>query len=137
VTDHFVSLFLMQLDPRTRSLVYASAGHCPGYVLDRRGEVKTVLHSTGLPAGIDQTSEFAIGPTLTLEPGELVFLYSDGVVEAASPGGPLFGLKRTLDVIRTHQDKRPEEILEILFHTVNQFSQRHPQDDATAVIIKA
>src|SRR5262249_31569807 len=70
VTDHFVSLFLAQLDPRTRSLVYANAGHCPGYVLDCRGEVKGVLASTGGLVGIDQAGEFSAGPTIKLEPGE-------------------------------------------------------------------
>src|SRR6202011_3493847 len=118
VTDHFVTLLLVQLDPRTRTLAYASAGHCPGYVLDHQGQIKAVLASTGGLLGIDSTSEFPTGPSLTLEPGELVFLYTDGIVEAGSSTGKPFGLKRSLDVVRAHRQETPDEILEALFDAV-------------------
>jgi sigma-B regulation protein RsbU (phosphoserine phosphatase) len=137
VTDHFVTLFLLRLDPRTRSLAYASAGHCPGYVLDRQGRTKAVLASTGCPLGIDPAGEFPTGPTTTLEPGELVLLFTDGIVEAASPGGQHFGLGRTLDLVRAHRQERPEAILDALFQAVGDFSGHRLHDDITAVIIKA
>jgi serine phosphatase RsbU (regulator of sigma subunit) len=137
VTDHFVSLFLAQLDPRTRSLVYANAGHCPGYVLDRQGEVKTVLAGTGGLVGIDQASEFSAGPPIKLEAGELVFLYTDGIVEAMSRDGRLFGLERTLNLIRGHRHKTPDAIVDKLFGAVSAFSEGDIQDDLTAVILKA
>jgi serine phosphatase RsbU (regulator of sigma subunit) len=137
VTDHFVTLFLLRLDPRTRSLVYASAGHCPGYVLDRQGRTKAILASTGFPLGIDSANEFRTGPPVTLEPGELVLLFTDGIVEATSQDGEQFGLKRTLQIVRTHQHEPPNAILEPLFHAVGDFSEHPLQDDITAVIIKA
>src|SRR5262249_58003575 len=89
-TDHFVSLFLARLSPLTRTLVYSSAGHLPGYVLDGRGEVKLVLQSTGLPLGVDLTGAFPTGPEVHLEPGDLVFLLSDGIVEARAGNGRPF-----------------------------------------------
>ena len=46
---HFATLLLVRLDPATRSLVYASAGHWPGYIFSPTGEVKVVLHATGMP----------------------------------------------------------------------------------------
>jgi sigma-B regulation protein RsbU (phosphoserine phosphatase) len=137
VTDHFVSLFLAQLDPRTRSLVYANAGHCPGYVLDRQGEIKTALAGTGGLVGIDHASAFSAGPTITLEPGELVLLYTDGIVEARSRDGRMFGLERTLDLVRGHRHKTTEEIVDKLFDAVRAFSEGDIQDDLTAVVIKA
>jgi sigma-B regulation protein RsbU (phosphoserine phosphatase) len=137
VTDHFVTLFLLRLDPRTHSLVYANAGHWPGYVLDRQGRTKAVLASTGCPLGIDPASEFPTGPATTLEPGELVLLLTDGIVEAASPEGEQFGLKRTLGIVRAHHREAPEAILDALFHAVEDFSGHSLQDDLTAVILKA
>jgi sigma-B regulation protein RsbU (phosphoserine phosphatase) len=137
VTDHFVSLFLAQLDPRTRSLVYANAGHWPGYVLDRRGEIRATLAGTGGLVGIDPASAFSAGPTITLEPGELVFLYTDGIVEARSRNGRFFGLERTLDLVRGHRHKAPDEMLDELFDAVRAFSEGDVQDDLTAVVIKA
>src|SRR5947208_13308745 len=77
-TDRFVTLFLAKLDPRTRSLVYAGAGHLPGYVLGRDGEVKARLESTGIPLAVLPDSEYAAVPAPPLEPGELALLLTDG-----------------------------------------------------------
>jgi PAS domain S-box-containing protein len=137
VTGHFVTLFLMRLDPRTRTVVYANAGHWPGYVLDRQGGTKAILASTGGPLGIDPASEFPPGPALTLEPGELVLLFTDGIVEAACPEGKRFGLERTLRTVREYQHEPPDTILDALFQAVGGFSGHHLDDDITAVIIKA
>jgi serine phosphatase RsbU (regulator of sigma subunit) len=137
VQDLFVTLLLLRLEPRTRSLLYSSAGHCPGYVLDCQGRTKAVLASTGYPLGIDPASAFPTGPGTTLEPGELVVLFTDGIVEAASPEGEQFGLGRTLTIVRAHQREAPDAILDALFHAVGDFSGHPPQDDLTAVILKA
>ena len=87
--------------------------------------------------GIDQASEFLTGPTITLESGELLFLYSDGIVEASPPDGSLFGLKRTLGIVRAHQHETPDAILDALFDAVSDFSGHQLQDDLTAVVLKA
>jgi sigma-B regulation protein RsbU (phosphoserine phosphatase) len=137
LADHFVTAFLLRLDPRTRSLLYASAGHCPGYVLDRRGRTKAVLASTGIPLGIDPAYEFPTGPTTTLEPGELVLLFTDGIDEAVSPAGGQFGLESTLGLVGAHRQEAPEAILDALFHAVGDFSGHPLHDDITAVIVKA
>jgi PAS domain S-box-containing protein len=137
VGDHFVTLFLMRLDPRTRSLVYASAGHCPGYVLDRQGRTRAVLAATGCPLGVNPASEFPTGPPTTLGPGELVLLFTDGIVEAQSPHLESFGVERMLAVVGEHQQEAPESILDALFRAVGDFSGHHLHDDRTAVILKA
>jgi serine phosphatase RsbU (regulator of sigma subunit) len=137
VDGHFVTAILLRLDPHTRSLVHASAGHCPGYILDVHGRTKAVLPSTGYPLGIDAANDFPTGPATTLEPGELVLLLTDGVVEAASADGELFGLERTLAIVRAHQQEAPTAILDALFHTVGEFCRQQHRDDITAVVIKA
>src|SRR5262249_28469622 len=134
--DHFVTLFLGQLHPLTRSLVYSSAGHMPGYVLDGRGKVKLVLQSTGLPLGLDHNGDFPRGPAVRLEPGNLVFLLSDGIVEAHAGDGPLFGIGRTLEVLRAHRHEPPGEIIAALMHQVREWSQSAQADDRTAIVIK-
>jgi serine phosphatase RsbU (regulator of sigma subunit) len=137
VADHFVTLFLLRLDPRTHSLLYANAGHWPGYVLDRQGRTKAVLASTGCPLGIDPAGEFPTGPATTLEPGELALLLTDGIVEAALPEGERLGLGRTLAIVRGHRQEAPDAILDALFRAVGDFSGQQLRDDITAVIIKA
>ena len=133
----FVTLFLLCLDPATRSLVHASAGHCPGYVLDSQGRTKAVLASTGCPLGINPAHTFPTGPLTALEPGDLLLLFTDGIVEATSPDGELFGLERTLSIVRAHRREAPDAILDALFHAVGDFSGHQLQDDLTAVILKA
>ena len=89
--DRFVTLFLGRLDPRTRSFVYASAGHPAGYVLDASRKVKARLESTSLPLGIKQDAEFPAGEPVALKPGDMILLITDGILEARSPAGGYFG----------------------------------------------
>jgi serine phosphatase RsbU (regulator of sigma subunit) len=142
--DHFVTLFLARLDAGWGrggfggSLVYCSAGHCPGYVLDERGTVRSVLQSTSIPLGTELTSEFPTAPGITLLPGDLLFLFTDGVTEAISAEDVPFGIERALNVIREHRHERPDEIVQALFRAVGDFSRDQVRlDDFTAVIIKA
>jgi sigma-B regulation protein RsbU (phosphoserine phosphatase) len=134
--DHFVTLFLGRLHPLTRSLVYSNAGHLPAYVLDGRGEVKMVLQSTGLPLGLVPTSDFPKGPEVQLDPGDLVFLLSDGIVEAFAGDATQFGMGRTLDVVRAHRHEPPGEIIAALMREVREWSRSSQADDMTAIVIK-
>jgi serine phosphatase RsbU (regulator of sigma subunit) len=134
--DHFVTLLLARLDPRTRSLVYQSAGHNPGYVLDGEGNVKAVLPSTGMPLGLLPEADFSSTAAITLAPGDLVFFYTDGVVESFSADGGQFGVERALNTVRAHRHQTPHQIIEALLHEVSDFSGNMQMDDRTAVIIK-
>jgi serine phosphatase RsbU (regulator of sigma subunit) len=135
--DCFVTLLLARLEPRAGTLVYASAGHPTGYVLDAAGAVKTLLESTGFPLGIDADSEFADGPAIQLEPGELVLLLTDGIVEARSAADIAFGLERALEVVRAYRARSAKEIIIELYRTVRDFCRdKTPIDDVTAIVIK-
>jgi serine phosphatase RsbU (regulator of sigma subunit) len=137
-SDCFVTLFLARLDPRAHAMVYANAGHCPGYVLQADGSIKTVLHSSALPLGIDRTCEYPTSPPVTLCSGDLILLFTDGLVEACSPRGQPFGSKRLLDFVRTHRQKSPDAILTSLLQAVSSFTQKATQlDDVTAVVIRS
>ncbi len=137
--EHFVTLFLARLDSGARSLVYASAGHCPGYVLDAAGHVRTVLKSCGTVLGLDTERGFPVSADVILEPGDLLFLHTDGVVEAASAvGAGMFGVERALCSVAEHRHAAPEDILAALFDAVSHFSGvRAPGDDMSGVIIKS
>jgi serine phosphatase RsbU (regulator of sigma subunit) len=136
-SDFFVTAFLAALDTSTRSLVFANAGHCPGYVLDRGGRIEAVLESSGMPLGIDIGSEYLTSPPITLSRGDIVVAFSDGLVEAPSPGGRQFGTRRVIDVVRAHTMECPNAILSALLETVSRFSRSSFQlDDMTAVVVK-
>jgi len=138
VTDgHFVTLFLARIDPRSRSLMFTNAGHPQGCVFDSTGAVKTLLGSTGPPLGLFQDGDFQVGPAIALEPGDLVLLLTDGVIEARAPDDAAFGFQRAIDIVRVYRRNTASEIARNLYHAVRAFSHNLAQDDdITAVVIK-
>src|SRR5436190_6053777 len=136
--ERFITLFLARIDPKNRELVYASAGHPAGYVLDAAGEVKAILKRTGLPLGMKPDTEYKPAPPITLAAGDLTVLLTDGIEEASAPDDSLFGIERILEVIRSHREKPARQIVEALYQAARQFAQNAPQlDDITAIVIKA
>jgi serine phosphatase RsbU (regulator of sigma subunit) len=139
VTDgNNCTLFLAKLDPIRRTLVYASAGHHPpGLVFAADGTVKQRLYSTGVPLGVEASSPFPTAGPMELERGDLIVLLTDGVVEARSPEGLMFGEGRARDEVQKHCHQSAREIVEALFQAVDAFRASQAQtDDITAIVIK-
>ncbi len=134
--DRFVTLALVHVAPRALTLVHANAGHLPGYLLDRRGEVREVLASTGLPLGLFLEGRFSSGPVVTLEPGDMLVLFTDGITESGGyEGEEEFGAERALELIRTHRHRAAGEIARELCRSAQAFAPRGPQVDDMAVLI--
>jgi sigma-B regulation protein RsbU (phosphoserine phosphatase) len=135
--ERFVTLMLTLLDPVRRSLVYSSAGHIHGYVLDRSGAVRHVLDSTGTPLGIFDDSGFASSPEIPLEEGDLLLLLTDGAAEARNSEGAFFETERVLRVVAGERHRGAAQIVESLRAAVEEFSRDSPQaDDITVVVCK-
>jgi sigma-B regulation protein RsbU (phosphoserine phosphatase) len=133
----FVTLFLARLDPVARTLVYVNAGHPPGYVMRPDGSVRTVLGSTGLPLGIIGDAEFPEAEAVVLEPGDLVLLLTDGIIEAVGMDKTLFGPERALDVVRAHRGEPACRIVAAMYRAVRDFAGKDDlADDVTSVVIK-
>ncbi|PYX97763.1 MAG: hypothetical protein DMG71_02180 [Acidobacteria bacterium] len=133
----FVTLILAGLDLQTNALSYASAGHVSGYVLRQSGEVECVLDSTGPPLGLFPESKFFRRPPVTLHPGEVVVLLTDGLTESAAPDGTEFGAERVLQYIRAHREKSAQQLVEGLQQEARAFCANALQDDdITLVVLK-
>src|SRR5690606_14010704 len=78
-TGNFMSLILVLVDPRERTMRYVNAGH-PGILLGRRGEVRE-LEKTGMVLGVVGGQRYADSGPLPLEPADLLLLRTDGVDE--------------------------------------------------------
>ena len=136
--DAFITLFVACIDATTRTLTYASAGHWPAFILDRHGSVRHVLESTSMPLGVDAKSVFPESSAIALESGDLLFVYTDGLVEAFSPSGAMFGASHALQTVGRHREQAPERVLDVLFRSVAEFcGVARPVDDMTAVVIAA
>jgi serine phosphatase RsbU (regulator of sigma subunit) len=132
---HFVTLAMVRLDPAARSMIYASAGQ-RGYLLHPGLDV-AILDSTSLPLGVrDDTVVPASGP-MPLGSGDLITFFTDGLVEAESPGRVRYGVSRALEVIRGEREKSAAEIIDELHQQILGFCRNMPQaDDITIVVVK-
>jgi sigma-B regulation protein RsbU (phosphoserine phosphatase) len=135
--ERFVTVLLGKLDLDTRTFVYSNAGHPAGYVLDHAGHVKARLESSSMPLGIAGDNVFLTGEPVVLQPGELLLLLTDGILEAQAADNEQFGIRRTLEIVRSHRHRTGAEIIQVLHDAVLEFSaDRKIADDLTAVIVK-
>jgi sigma-B regulation protein RsbU (phosphoserine phosphatase) len=135
--QHFVTLILARLDPRARSLVYASAGHIPAYLLNRSGEVDYVMESTGVPLGFIHDYKIDKSEPIKLAPENIAVFLTDGITEAKSPDEKEFGINRVLDLIKCQRQATAHQIVELLYQEIRSFSENQLQeDDITSVICK-
>jgi sigma-B regulation protein RsbU (phosphoserine phosphatase) len=91
-----------------------------------------------MPLAVQSDGDFPAVAVPPLEPGELLLLLTDGMVEALGPGDTLFGMDRILDVVRSHHDQTSRAIVDALYGAVRDFCGiRAQHDDMTTIVIKA
>ena len=132
--EAFVTGILADLDLRSGQLRYLAAGHPPPMLL-RNGRLVTVLPAgRRLPFGLG-IGERALGHT-SLQPGDWLALYTDGVTEARDPDGRFFGTGRLTDFLeREAASGQPApETLRRLIHAVLTHQNGVLQDDATVLL---
>jgi serine phosphatase RsbU (regulator of sigma subunit) len=128
----YVTGFIGCLTPATGTLKYVNAGH-PAPLLARGGELRA-LESTGMPFGIlpDQTFTAA---EVTLQPGELLAVFSDGVTEA-SRAGRFFEESRLRDVLREVAREEPlAQARAAIIRRVDEFLDGAPRSDDLALVL--
>lgn len=133
--ERFVTAFFGRLNPFTRQFDYAGAGQ-QGFLLDSADEIMP-LESTSIPLGLIHDRDYVCAPSITLEVGDIVCLFTDGVDDAMNDRDESYGQGRVLDLVRRNRDLSARGILEALYADVTRFMAGRPQiDDMTAVIIK-
>ncbi len=137
-SERFITMHLARLNPGTRHLEYASAGHPPTCVLDAYGNLKASLKRTGPPLGRRPDQPYVNGPSVELASGDVVLFLTDGLDEAMNPAGTeCYGLDRALAVLRMYQKEPAAEIAAALCAAVQAFSAPGPQqDDLTVMVLK-
>jgi sigma-B regulation protein RsbU (phosphoserine phosphatase) len=134
-SNRFVTLFYAELDPESGAVSFLNAGHNPPLIVHSAGTVEQ-LASGGLPLGIKADAEYREGRT-TLQPGDVLVIYSDGVTEAASPSGEEFGPTRLYEVVSRNVEASAAGIRDRIESALTKFSQgTQAADDITLVIVK-
>ena len=129
-TEQFLTLFYALVDPATRELAYVSAGH-PGAIRLGRSTPPTVLDVGGMPIGLGGAYETQ---SLRLEPGDRVFLYSDGVTEAMNPQREQFGRDRLIHLLRSNSGEQLRDNVERVMHAISDWCGHAPFKDDVSVL---
>lgn len=132
----FVTCFYGILDIASGSLLFADGGH--NYPLHYRTATGMVepLQAQGIVLGIVPDPRFE-QHVATVEPGDVICFYTDGVTEAMNPRRQLFGEERLAEILRRSQHLAPEEIVDRIIDAVTSFTAGTPQaDDITLVVLK-
>ncbi len=139
----FCTVSLVAIDLRTGSFTGANAGHHPMLVVSRKG-VATTLEASGPPIGIlpgiswDDT-------TGTVSPGDTLFFYTDGIVEAragttvvpADSPTVEYDIDNLKAAVHAHHSDEPQRLVEAVMHDVVQFcSPLSPHDDCTMIALR-
>jgi sigma-B regulation protein RsbU (phosphoserine phosphatase) len=142
IESSFVTAFLAFYQPSTRELVYARAGHNPPLLIsaaDKHGEGRHVVGSLdraqGLPLGIDAEAPFNEA-RLTLAPGEMVLLYTDGVIEAKNPAGEFLGIEGVERALAACEDGAQAAVRCITQAVREHLGSGKPGDDQTILVLE-
>lgn len=134
--EAFATGIIGRLSADTGDLQWSCAGHPPPLLLRSRKVVAELACDPALPFGLDvdppAVSRYA------LQPGDAILLYTDGVVDARTPGGEEFGLDRLRDLLeREAASELPaEELLRRLVRAVLAYQGSDLRDDATLLLLQ-
>jgi hypothetical protein len=134
----FATLFWGWYDPLAERLHYINAGHCPPLLARRWRETTEIrpLDGGGPVLGLLPNARYR-EEQVDLCPGDLVVLYSDGVIEAANAEGEEFGEERLRALISAHASCSPEEVRQAVLQAVRQFAgSREFADDLTLLAVR-
>jgi serine phosphatase RsbU (regulator of sigma subunit) len=132
--DSFATGIIGKLAITTGRLEWSCAGHPPPLLLRGRKVVAELANRPMLPFGLGGgTPELS---ATDLEPGDAILLYTDGVTEARTADGDLFGLDRLIDLLEREaaSEQPPEEILRRLVRAVLDYEPGGLRDDATLLL---
>lgn len=132
----FITLFWMLVNDRKRTVTYVNAGHIEPLLIAKNNRVKR-LSKGGFLAGFIGTAEYE-KETVSLEPGDIIVTFTDGVPEVENKADEEFGVDAIVDFIRENRHLSANELTASLFKTITDFSQQKKfRDDFTLVILKA
>jgi sigma-B regulation protein RsbU (phosphoserine phosphatase) len=136
-TGRFMTLFYGELSLRERRLTYVRAGHNEPVVFRRSKGTFEELGEGGIALAMMEDFEFESAGPVQLEKGDVLCLYSDGLVEAMNPAREPFGMDRLRELIRGTADLPAKDVVERTRKAVREFTGVDArEDDLTLVVAK-
>lgn len=131
----FVTFVYAVLDRAAGELAWCNAGHVPPLLLRSDGRFEWLADGGPAVARVLSEGTYEEGRT-RVAAGDLVVLFTDGVTEAASPSGEMFGEERVVATVRTASDAPAGELARALATAARAFSAGDAQDDVTVVVAR-
>jgi len=129
----FVTLLYAVLDQRSRKLIYESAGHCLPLLVHQDGTIHIPRASSGV-LGLFQYWTFS-EHELQLEPGDVLVMMTDGVIEACNDKEEEFGYQRLIESVRASRKDGADAIRRRVLEDVTAFCNNQFNDDASLIIV--
>jgi sigma-B regulation protein RsbU (phosphoserine phosphatase) len=137
-TGRFMTMFYGDLDVETRTLRYVRAGHNAPLLYRRSSDSFEELEAPGVALGMVRGFRYRAAEPVVIKPGDLLFLFTDGIIESMNGAKEQFGVERAADLIRKNRDRPSKEICDTLRAAVDEFSDHQPQqDDLTMIVARA
>jgi len=131
----FVTAVYGELDMEAGTFTYVNAGHNPPFWAKANGDVEK-LARTGIALGVTDEPNIS-EKTISISSGETLLLYTDGLTEAFSIGGELFGDDRVMNAMTSITPKSADDVLEVVENHLNEFIETVPLgDDLTMLVIR-
>ena len=133
-TEKYATFFFSVYNEQSGELVYTNAGHLPPILL--RGAEVQRLDVNGMVVGIFPQAQYDAS-RITLEKGDLLLIYSDGITEPENEYDEMFGEERLIETVQRVAAKPSEEILREVFAEVNEWTfAPDSADDMTMMLIR-
>jgi phosphoserine phosphatase RsbU/P len=132
----FVTAFCGSLDLRSGRLHYSNAGHDRPLIVTPGKPVRRLDSKSGLPLGVLAKFTYVV-EEIVLEPGDALFLYTDGVTEATNRRDEMFTIERVRQVLGETASADPASLIDTIVTQVDKFAEMTPQaDDLTMLCIE-
>lgn len=134
--DKFITSIYCNLDYKSHVLSYVNSGHNPPYIVRTSEQQVEELEEGGLMLGIMEEIDLPIA-SLSINEGDIIMLFSDGVTEATNPAGELFSEERFEQWLLDHSHLTADEMKKALLQTLQDYADGSSQsDDITFIILK-
>jgi phosphoserine phosphatase RsbU/P len=135
--NKFITFFWGILDAQTRLFRFSNAGHNPPYLIRKNGKIE-LLEDGGLILGIFRTTVPYAESSVTMSPGDVLVMYTDGVSEAMNQSGEQFTEELLESTLKESTHLSAKEIIQKVQRRLESHTQGTPQsDDITMLVLKA
>ncbi len=136
----FITTSYFVIDSELKEMQFTRAGHCPTLFYRANEQKVLFLEDSGLGLGIlrdDQFEKYVQVSSLDYLPGDVLFLYTDGITEAKNHQNQEFGFTRLKEYLERNPEKSPAELERGILKILNEFcGTKLPDDDFTLMIVK-